>query len=603
MDFGYMGKILQIDLTNQTWEEDHIHSELRKKFLGGRGLGLRLLYEVSQVDGDAFSEDNVLIFMTGPYTGTGVFSAFYNVTTKSPLTGLAASSHSGGTWGPMLKRAGYDALVIKGRSPRPCYLSIIDGKCHILDAGQIWGKGIKETQTLLQNQHGRVAVAGIGPAGERLVRFASIMNDMHRAAGRSGVGAVMGSKNLKAIVVGGNQKIQYRDRDGFMAFSRKGGKKAMENATAFASYGTSMVFSLMNEVGALPSYNFRAGHFERVEDINGEALKSGYFVRDKGCFNCPLKCGNIHSVKEGPFSVDETEGPEYETLMSFGPNCGNANLASIIKANDLCNDLGMDTISAGNTIALLIDLHENGLVQEELIKGLDLGWGKAGTIVKVLQMMAHRKGLGDILAEGSVRAARYLGAECEGYVIHCKNQDFPGYEVRRAYGTGLSFATSSRGADHLRGCMYVNEIFQGDLDPLGFSDEKIQTLIEKENWLALVDSLVMCKFGQRNGEFTPEVLPEVLACLTGMEISTEELLQIGERIYNLERIYNISADKDPDVLPERLFNEDLDDGLKGGQKIKRNEFDAAVNSYYQTRQWDPSGRPTTQKLDELGLAA
>jgi aldehyde:ferredoxin oxidoreductase len=603
MGFGYMGKILQIDLTNQTWEEDQIHSGLRKKLLGGRGLGLRLLYEASQADVDAFSEDNVLVFMTGPYTGTGVFSAFFNVTTKSPLTGLAASSHSGGTWGPMLKRAGYDALVIKGRSPRPCYLSIIDGKCNILDAGQIWGKGIKDTQTLLQNQHGRVAVAGIGPAGEKLVRFASIMNDVHRAAGRSGVGAVMGSKNLKAIVVGGSRKIQYHNRDRFMELSRRGAKKSLENAQAFAKYGTSMVFSLMNEVGALPSYNFRAGHFESADEIDGEALKSRYFVRDKGCFNCPLKCGNIHSVKEGAFSVEETEGPEYETLMSFGPNCGNANLASIIKANDLCNDLGMDTISAGNTIALLIDLHENGLVEEKLTRGLDLGWGKAGAILKVLEMMAHRKGLGDILAEGSVRAARHLGTECEGYVIHCKNQDFPGYEVRRAFGTGLSFATSSRGADHLRGSMYVNEIFQGDLDPLGFSDEKIQTLVEKENWLALVDSLVMCKFGQRNGEFTPEVLPEVLTCLTGQEISKEELLQIGERVYNLERIYNISADKDPDVLPERLFNEDLDDGLKGGQKIKRDEFDTAVKSYYQMRQWDPSGRPTTKQLDELGLAA
>lgn len=603
MDFGYTGKVLCVDLTNRSLEIERTSSEIKRKFLGGRGLGLWFLTRGIRRDTDPFDEENDLVFATGPYTGTGVFSAFYNVTTKSPLTGLACSSHSGGSWGPRLKRAGFDALIIKGKASSPCYLSIVDGSCRILEAGQLWGQGVRATQISLQNLHGRVEVAAIGPAGENLVRFASIMNNVHRAAGRGGVGAVMGSKNLKAIVVEGSRKIQYHNRDRFMELSRRGAKKSLKNAQAFAKYGTSMVFSLMNEVGALPSYNFRAGHFEGAEEINGESLKSRYFVRDKGCFNCPLKCGNIHAVKEGPFSVEETEGPEYETLMSFGPNCGNTNLASIIKANDLCNDLGMDTISAGNTIALLIDLHENGLVQEKLTRGLDLGWGKAGTILKVLEMMAHRKGLGDILAEGSARAARHLGAECEGYVIHCKNQDFPGYEVRRAFGTGLSFATSSRGADHLRGCMYVNEIFQGDLDPLGFSDEKIQILVEKENWLALVDSLVMCKFGQRNGEFTPEVLPEVLACLTGMEISTEELLQIGERIYNLERIYNISADKGPDVLPERLFNEDLDDGIKGGTKIDRDEFDAAVKSYYQTRQWDPSGRPTTKKLDELGLTA
>jgi aldehyde:ferredoxin oxidoreductase len=288
--------------------------------------------------------------------------------------------------------------------------------------------------------------------------------------------------------------------------------------------------------------------------------------------------------------------------MAFGPNCGNADLASIVKANDLCNDLGMDTIGAGNSIALLFDLAERGLVDANAAKGLNLGWGKAGTIPMLLEMMADRTGLGDIMAEGTLRAARSLGKECERYVIHTKGQDFPGYEVRRAHGTGLSFATSSRGACHLRGSMYVNEIFQGSLDPVGFSDEKIETLVEKENMLALVDSLVMCKFGQRNGEFTLDVLPEMLGHLTGMEFSKEDLLQIGERIYNMERIYNLAAGVGPDVLPERLFEEDLEDTHEGGERIDRAEFAGALARYYEKRGWDSSGTPGEAKRRELELA-
>jgi aldehyde:ferredoxin oxidoreductase len=600
MAFGYMGKILNVDLTSRNWHVDDVEPDLKRMFLGGRGLGLRLLMDVGSVDADPYAETNPLIFMTGPYTGTGVFSAFYNVTTKSPLTGLAASSHSGGTWGPQLKRGGFDAVVITGKASAPCYLAIRDGACQILDANDLWGKGVKATTSLVQQRHGKVAVAAIGPAGERKVRFAAIMNDVHRAAGRGGVGAVMGSKNLKAVAVGGDQKIQYADRDGFVAFSRKGGKKSLENAAAFAKYGTSLVFSVMNQMGALPTRNFRAGYFGGAEGINGDALKSRYFIRDHGCFNCPLKCANIHSVREGVFAVDETEGPEYETLMSFGPNCGNSDLESIIKANDLCNDLGMDTIGAGNTIALLFDLSERGLI-DDAKTGLNLGWGQSETISALLHMMAFREGLGDLLAEGSLRAARSLGKACERYVIHAKGQDFPGYEVRRAHGTGLSFATSSRGACHLRGSMYVNEIFQKSLPPAGFSDEKLDTLVEKENMLALVDSLVMCKFGQRNAEFTLEVLPQLLAHLTGMVYSQDELMMIGERIYNLERLYMHDAGTGADTLPDRLFEEDLEDHLDGGERLNRHEFEDALLRYYQKRGWDPSGRPKPDKLKVLGL--
>jgi len=598
---GYVGRILRVDLTRGELQDDRIDEWVLENFIGGRGVGIWLLYHESDPGSDPYAEENPLIFMTGPYTGTGVFSAFYNVTTRSPLTKLAASGHSGGTWGPWLKRAGYDGIVFTGQSPVPVYLLVEKGKARLLDAAWILGKGVRQTQFMIQERHGKVAVATIGPAGENRVRFASIMNDIHRAVGRGGVGAVMGSKNLKEMAVGGRQHLPYHDREGFAVLSRAGGQRAVKNAPQFAKYGTSVVLALMNEKGALPTRNFQAGFFEGANRINAEAMKTNYFVRDEGCFNCPLKCANIHAVPSGPFAVTETEGPEYETLMAFGPNCGNDDLASIIKSNDLCNDLGMDTISAGNTIAFLLDAYEQGLVDKTWTGGMDLGWGKSQSIVSLLEMMALRQGIGDLLAEGSVRAAESFGKGIERLCIHAKGQEFPGYEVRRAHGTGLSFATSSRGADHLRGCLYVEEIFQGKLPAYGFDKSKVEILVEKENLLAVVDSLVMCKFGQRNGEFTPEILTEILGRLTGMDMTTQDLLRTGERIYAAERMYNLRAGLVSDVLPERLFHEDLKDSIEGGRRISKKDFEQALQDYYVQRGWDIGGQPTNERLLELGL--
>jgi len=602
MNLGYMGKILRVDLTNRLWDIDEIDLEIRKKYMGGRGLGIWLLSKEIDPKVDPFHENNALIFMTGPYTGTSVFSAFYNVTTKSPQTGISTGSHAGGNWGPNLKRSGFDAIIIKGKAERPCYLAVDNGHCQILDAGPIWGKTVRNTEAYLKECHPKLAPAVIGPSGENLVTFAAVMNDTHRAAGRCGVGAVMGSKKLKAITVGGDQKIQYFDRKAFTDIAGAGGKRALETAAPFAKYGTPLVFAVFNESGSLPTYNFRAGYFKEADKINGDALKESFFVRNSGCFNCPLKCGNIHSVPDGPFAVSETEGPEYETMMAFGSNCGNADLASIIKASDLCNDLGMDTISAGNTIALVMDLHDKGHLDAKLVDGLDLSWGNGHTILELLKRIAYRKGFGDVMAEGSLKTAQYFGDECEKFALHAKRQEFSGQEVRRSYGMGLSFATSNRGADHLRGCMYVEEIFLKTFDVYSYEDSKVQTLVDKENFLALIDSLVMCKFGQRNGGFTQEVLPNMLHALTGFELSAQELDTIGERIYNTERLFNLKAGMGPDELPQRLFEEDLEDELSGGKRLNRDEFKRAIESYYNKRLWDSSGKPTAQKVKALGLS-
>jgi aldehyde:ferredoxin oxidoreductase len=600
-NLGYMGKVLRIDLSNGTSEVDTLDMDTKKQYLGGRGLGIWLLAKETDPKVDPYSEDNPLIFMTGPYTGTGVFSGFFNVTAKSPLTGLAAASHSGGRWGPGLKRSGYDALIIIGKAARPCYVLIDNGTCRILDAQDLWGSGVRNTTAVLQNRHGKVGVAAIGPAGENLVRLAAIMNDLHRTAARGGVGAVMGSKNLKAVMVGGSQRIHYADRDRFMELSRTGGKKSLKNAPAFAKYGTTMVLAMMNALGTLPSYYFKKGAFEYADQINGEAMKSRYWVRDNGCFNCPLKCANIHTIPHGPFAVAETEGPEYESMMALGSSCGNASVECLIKTNDMCNDLGMDTISAGACMALLFYLYDQGIIKNDMGDGMDLSWGNPDTMMKLLTMMAYRHGIGEVLAEGSTNAANYLAKDGRKYVIETKMQDFPAYEVRRAHGTGLSFATSNRGACHLRAAMYVPELFAREIDQYGFGPQKVDLLITKENFLTLIDSLVMCKFGQRNGEFTAEVLAEMLNSLTGAAYTAHDLTQIGERTYNLERIYNLAAGIGPDVLPERLFEEDLDDGLTGGTRISRAEFAEAIQLYYQKRGWDEAGRPTPARLRELGM--
>lgn len=605
MHYGYTGKILRIDLTRGTCTYDAIDPDILKKYLGGRGLGIWLLSQESRIDIDPFSEESTVIFCTGPYTGAGSFSAFYNVTFNSPLTGVAGSAHSGGKWGPYLKKAGYDALIITGKARVPSYIQITDGSCQILEAVDIWGKGVKETDRLLKDRHGKVVVAAIGPAGEKLNRNAAMMNDVHRAVGRGGLGAIMGSKNIKAIVVGGAEKIQYYNRKAFMEISKNAAKQSLAVAAKFASYGTTYVIGVMNEKAALPTHNFRSGQFRDIDKITGETMKSLYWVRDQGCYNCPLRCANIHCVPDGPFAVEETEGPEYETMMAFGPNCGNSNLECIIKANDMCNDLGMDTIATGQTIALLFDLYERGFVDANFAPGMDLSWGNPETIIKLIELMGNREGCGEILAEGAFRTAEYFGSEAQRYAIHAKKQEFPGYEVRRANGVGLSFATSNRGACHLRASMYVDEIFTGEIDPYGLGDEKIQLMVEKENLLALIDSLSMCKFGQRNGGFTLEVISETLFHLTGMDFSVEDLKKIGERVYNLERQYifpaSLPSGEKFDRLPDRLFEEDLDDGQDGGGRLSREEFAKGLSRYYEFRQWTETGKPQTAKLSELGI--
>jgi len=596
---GYTGHTLWVDLTRQTTTVAATDPEVVTNVLGGRGMGIRLLAELAPVGVDPLAPENPIILATGPYTGSGVFSAFFNVTTKSPLTGIAAASHCGGKWGPKLKRSGFDAVVVTGAAARPCYLALEEGKAVLEAATSLWGQGALATESRIKAEHDGAEVLCIGPAGENLVKFATLMNG-HRAAGRGGVGAVMGSKNLKAIAVRGKLPTAFFDEEKVREISRQGGKKAVEAAQAFAKFGSSMAFDFFNNKHTLPTRNFRGGYFPEASRINAQMLKDNYFVQDRGCLTCPLKCGNVHHVQDGPYKLDEVEGPEYETLMSFGSNCGNSNIESILMANLLCNDLGMDTITCGNIFAWLMDLYDSGIISAEDLDGTPMKWGQHESMVALIPKIATRQGIGDLLAEGSYRAAARWGPPALARVIHAKKQEYPGYDSRRSFGTGFSLVTSNRGACHLRAQLYVNEIFAGEFQEKGF-EAHMGTIIDKEHFLAVADSLLTCKFGMRNAGYTWPVLTDLYNALTGAVLTIEDLKRIGERIWTLERLFNLREGVEEDMLPSRLFAEDLEDGQPGGDRIDQDRFVAARRMYYQARGWDEEGRPLTPKLHELEL--
>ena len=597
---GYTGQMLWVDLDKGEIQSRPTNKDYLKRYIGGRGLGIKLLSELAPPKVDPFDPQNPLILATGPYTGTGVFSAFFNVTTKAPLTGIAASSHCGGNWGPRLKRAGFDGLVITGASAEPCYLVIDEGQAVLKPAADLWGKGAFETEKLIKEKEGNVEVLEIGPAGENLVKFAALMNG-HRAAGRSGVGAVMGSKRLKAIAVKGKISVSTADPEKVKKISRQGARLAVEGGAAFAKYGSSIAFDVFNEANALPTRNFRAGHYTEAARINAEALKSQYFVKDHGCFNCPLKCGNLHTVPDGPYQLEELEGPEYETLMSFGSNCDNANLESILMANYLCNDLGMDTITCGNLFAFLMDLVDLGIIDADQLDGHAMQWGDHEAMISLIPKIAAREGIGDLLAEGSYRAAEKWGPEALERVIHSKKQEYPGYESRRTFATGFSLVTSNRGACHLRAAMYVNEIFMGEFKEDAF-ENNLATLLDKEHFMTIADSFLTCKFGMRNAQYTWPVLTELHDALTGFGFTEEDLKRAGERIWNLERHFNVREGVGEDIAAPRLFQENLADGKPGGEAMSSERFKKVRAIYYDARGWSSDGVPSAEKLEELDLA-
>ncbi len=597
---GWVGKLLRVDLTKGEWKTEELDRDLAQKFIGGRGLGSKILFDEIDPRIDPFSPDNKLIMATGPLTGTSASAAGrYMAITKSPLTGTIACSNSGGHFGAELKFSGFDLIIIEGKAKEPVYLYVEDGKVDIKHATHLWGKTTHEaTDQILAETDMDAKVACIGPAGERLVRFACIINDKHRAAGRSGVGAVMGSKNLKAVAVKGSGSVRIADKEAFRKATLDGFQKIKANPVTSAglpSYGTAVLVNVINQHGLFPTRNFQEGVFEGAEKISGETMAEQILIRNRACFACPIACGRVTKTTHPKYEY-AGEGPEYESDWSLGACCGVDHIDAIGKANYLCDLLGMDPISAGVTIACGMELFQRGLITTREV-GRSLHFGDPDAMVEMVRATGYREGFGDVLAEGSYRLAEKFGHP--EYSMSVKKQEFPAYDGRGAQGMGLQYATSNRGACHVRGYMISPEILGAPqkLDPFE-TEEKAGWTKAFQDTTAIVDSSGICLFNTF-AIGAPEIL-EYLKAATGLEMSLEELMKAGERIWNLERLFNLKAGltgKD-DRLPDRLIKEPMPGGPAKGKVV---ELDKMLPEYYELRGWDKEGVPTPERLKELGL--
>lgn len=597
--FAWKGKILRVNLSDGTVKTEPLNQEYAEQYIGARGLGTKYFVEEVDPKVDPLSPENKIIFMTGPLTGTFAGSAGrYNVVTKGPLNGTIAASNSGGTFGPELKYAGWDGIIFEGRAESPVYLSIYNDQVELKSAAELWGQDVNATTDALKAVMDEEAkVCCIGPAGENLVKYACIMNEYHRAAGRSGVGAVMGSKNLKAIVVKGSQGIVVEDPKAFMEAAIDARTKLREHPVSgqgLAAYGTNILVNILNEHGGLPVKNFsEAAVFPNAEKISGEYQAEKYLVRNKGCFGCTIGCGRVTDIPKGPFK-SAGEGPEYEATWTFGSNLAIDDFEAICKANFLCNELGLDPITLGGTVSCAIELVEKGIIPRSTA---DLRWGDGATLVDLVSKTAYREGFGDELAEGSYRLAEKYGYP--EYSMTAKKQEMPAYDPRGQQGIGLNYATSNRGGCHVRGYMTSPEVLgiPVKVDP-DETEGKPALLKLFQDLTALVDSSGLCLF------ITFALgLPEISAQIrtaTGLDLSDEEYLLSGERVWNLERLFNLRAGfttKD-DTLPPRLLKEPMKGGPHEGKVVR---LDIMLPEYYSLRGWDEQGVPTEEKLRELSL--
>ncbi len=597
MKTSYNGKLARINLSTGEIKVEQLDMELATKFIGGRGLGTKMLYDEGVATVDPLSEDNKLIYITGPMTGTASPTAGrYMVVTKSPLTGMIASSNSGGVWGAKLKYAGWDALIVEGKASEWTYINVVDDKIELLSAKDYVGMMSEEADEKLKEAHPGCHVLNIGPAGEHLSLLAAIMNDKDRAAGRSGVGAVMGSKNLKAITVTATAKVvEPFDAAKLKEATKECNQIIRENGVTgggLPTYGTAVLVNIINNTGSFPTKNWQESYYELADDISGETLKDTYLVKNAACHRCPIACGRV--VKVGDKIVG---GPEYEPLWAYGGNCDLHDLNAIDEANMWCNEYGLDAISTPCTIAAAMELYDKGYIKEEECEGIPLKWGSSEAIVEWTKRMGEGKiPLAKLMANGSYRLCEHYGHP--EISMSVKKQEMPAYDARGIQGIGITYATSNRGGCHVRGYMISPEV-------LGLPEQLDRTTTEgKAQWCkifqdltAVIDSMGLCLFSS----FALGA-PQYTALLnagTGTNYTPEELLTIGERIYNIERLFNKAAGMKPedDRLPKRLTEEPISSGPSKGQI---SQINVTLPQYYEARGWE-NAFPTKETLERLGL--
>ena len=623
MGYGYRGKVLRVDLSSGKIEVETPDPIIYRRYLGGSAFGLYYLLKELKPGIDPLSPENMIVFTSSVLGGTPLPGVSrLSVLGKSPLTGGLGETEAGGWFAPELKKAGFDAIIIKGRSPKPVYLWIKDGKAEIRDASHLWGKLTGEASDILKEELGdsRVRIAQIGPGGEKLIRYAGIVNELHHFNGRTGMGAVMGSKNLRAIAVRGTEEVPMSDPERANEIVRWFVQDYYKPQPGdMHDLGTSRIVKPLSDAGILPTRNFREGSFEGAEQISGERIRDTILIRRGTCYACPIACKRVVKVDEGPFKVDpKYGGPEYETVASMGSLCGVSDLRAVAKANEICNKYAVDTISCGVSIAFAMECYENGILTEEDTGGIDLRFGNAEALVNMVEMICRREGLGDILAEGVKRAAEKIGRGAERFAMHVKGQEVPMHEPRGKKSLALAYSTSPTGADHMEAPhdpAFENfDPESGDpLEPLGLiepisslelSPRKVKAYYYCQILWNLYNCIEMCDFvGVPLGPFPINKLVEYTQAVTGWDVSLWELMKVGERAATMGRIFNFREGftKEEDTLPERLF-QGLEGGTLKGEGIDRDKFKEMLELFYQIYGWDPeTGFPTKGKLAELDL--
>jgi len=603
MGDGYQGKILRVDLTNEKITTEPLNKEWAKQFIGGKGLGARYLFEELKPGTDPLSPDNILSIWTGPLVGTLTpLTGRYVLVTKSPLTGTFLDSYAGGFFGSELKYTGFDGVIIKGKAKKLSYLWINDGKAEIRDAKNLAGKDTFKTEELVRKETGHkfTRVASIGPAGEKLGLISSVTSDITRNAARGGTGAVFGSKNLKAVAVKGSMGVEVQNIEEFTKMAKEMVlKDVVENPdhAGMITDGTPILVAMSNDAGILPTKNWRTGVFEDSKGIDSEAVKSRVLVRKKACFDCAIACGSYSKVKSGIFKGAATEGPEYETLGLCGSNCGIGNVEAVVKFVEDCDRLGLDSISAGNVVALAMDLFEKGVLTKKDTGGLNLKFGNEEAYAKMPSMIANRQAIGNILADGAKRAAKKIGKGAEKLTVEVKGMEYPAYDPRGTIGMALAYATSDRGACHLRAWPVAADAY-GSQDPWS-PEGKAAICVEDQTRTSVKWSFIFCDFYSVN---FPN-MAKYYSAVTGVQSSEEHLRKVGRRIWNLTRAFNVREGftRKDDTMPERMEKEPLPDGKPKGHVVPRADFEKMLSEYYKLWGWDDQGRPTKKALDEAGL--
>jgi len=619
--YGLNGRILRVNLKNGRSSTETYSEDEARRFIGGKGLAINLLWRELKPGIDPLGPENKLVFAVGPINAAGIpGDVRFVVAGKSPLTGIWGEANCSGWFADGLKRSGYDALVVEGASKAPAYIWINDDSVEVRDAGHLWGKWTAETESLIKKEvgHRDAAVVAEGPGAENLVKYAAVTHTAHRAAGRTGLGAVMGSKRLKAVAAKGTGKIEVADPGRVAELRKEIVAESFVNGTTNLLRGhgqAGFVPDLQND-GILPTRNFRSGVFEGADEISGQAMSETILIKGEACPRCPVACKRVVEVKEGPFApvLPEYGGPEYENVASLGSLLGIKRLDAVCQMNMLCNAYSLDTISTGNCIAFAMECYKNGVITKDDTDGLELTFGNAEAAVRMVEKIAMRDGFGDVLAEGVRSAAKRIGRGAERFAVEVKGMEIPMHEPRGKKGLGLMYAVSNRGGCHMQS-MHDPDLESPNMAPeigveaglhrLDTSREKVAAITKTADWTAAINSLGLCSniYWWGAVHYRPVNLVEILNAVTGWGYTVEEFMTAGERINTFCRAFNVreGVTRKDDTLPPR-FMEPLEGGPTDGQLISEEELNSMLDDYYEIVGWDvETGIPTKERLEKLGL--